>query len=69
MLYKEYTQAGIGNNRIFGVLLCMRYLLKQDAHWNLFVDNILLKIRKTRDIIILSNAEGWYIYGDFRISG
>lgn len=40
ILYKEYTQAGIGNNRIYGVLLCLKYLLKNDIHWNLFVDNI-----------------------------
>lgn len=40
VLYKEYIQAGIGNNRIFGVLLCLKYLLKKDVHWNLFVDNI-----------------------------
>ena len=24
ILYKEYTRAGIGNNRIFAVLLCMK---------------------------------------------
>ena len=40
MLYKEYTQAGIGNNRVYGVLLCMKYLLKNDLHWNMFVDKI-----------------------------
>ena len=40
MLYKEYTRAGIRNNRIYGVLLCMKCLLKNDSHWNLFVDNI-----------------------------
>lgn len=46
MLYKEYTQAGIGNNRIYGVLLCMKHLLKNDTHWNLFVDNIELLFDK-----------------------
>ena len=40
MLYKEYSEAGICNNRIFGVLLCIKHLLKNDNHWNLFVDNI-----------------------------
>lgn len=40
ILYKEYTQVGIGNNRIYGVLLCLKYLLKDDDHWNLFVDKI-----------------------------
>ena len=36
MLYKEYAQAGIGNNRVYGVLLCMKHLLNNDEHWNLF---------------------------------
>lgn len=37
MLYKEYTREGIGNNRIYGVLLCMKHILKQDIDWNQFV--------------------------------
>lgn len=40
ILYKEYSEAGIGNNRIFGVLLCMKNLLKKDMHWNIFVDQM-----------------------------
>ena len=40
ILYKEYTQAGIGNNRIFGVLLCIKHLLNHDTHWNQFADKI-----------------------------
>ena len=46
ILYKEYSQAGIGNNRIFGVLLCMKHILKNDAHWNQYVDQIELLINK-----------------------
>ena len=46
ILYKEYTQAGIGNNRIYAVLLCMKNLLKNDLHWNLFVDKIELLFDK-----------------------
>lgn len=46
MLYKEYTQEGIGNNRLYGVLLCLKHLLKYDDHWNMFVDNIELLIEK-----------------------
>lgn len=52
MLYKEYTQAGIANNRIFGVLLCMKHLLKKDIHWNQFVDNIDLLFDKYRSVRI-----------------
>lgn len=46
ILYKEYTKAGIENNRIYGVLLCMKHSLKNDTHWNLFVDNIELLFDK-----------------------
>ena len=32
ILYKEYNEQGIKNNRIFGVLLCIKHLLKNDVH-------------------------------------
>lgn len=32
ILYKEYSKAGIRNNRILGVLLCLRHLLMNDRH-------------------------------------
>ena len=46
MIYKEYSKEGIRNNRIFGVLLCLKHLLKNDDHWNLFVDRIELLFEK-----------------------
>ena len=46
ILYKEYFAAGIGNNRIFGILLCMRTLLRNDSHWNIFVDEVELLFEK-----------------------
>ena len=52
MLYKEYTEVGIGNNRIFGVLLCMKALLKEDLHWNIFVDQIELLFEKYEKVDI-----------------
>lgn len=52
MLYKEYTQAGIGNNRVYGVLLCMKYLLKNDSHWNMFVDKIEMLFDKYQSVQI-----------------
>lgn len=45
-LYNEYTEAGVGNNRIFGVLLCIRILLKKDKHWNTFVEQVELLFEK-----------------------
>lgn len=46
ILYREYIQSGIGNNRIFGVLLYLKQLLKNDTHWKFFVDNIEILIEK-----------------------
>ena len=61
ILYKEYTHVGIGNNRIFGVLLCMKHLLKQDKHWDLFVDNIELLFDKYESVQIktMGFPENW----------
>lgn len=61
ILYKEYTQAGIGNNRIFGVLLCMKHILKYDTHWNLYVDQIEMLIDKYEkvDVKTMGFPENW----------
>lgn len=61
ILYKEYSQAGIGNNRIFGVLLCMKQILKSDRHWNLYVDQIELLIDKYEkvDVKTMGFPENW----------
>ena len=61
ILYKEYSQAGIGNNRIFGVLLCLKYLLKNDSHWNLFVDKVEMLFEKYEsvDIRTMGYPENW----------
>ena len=52
MLYKEYTQIKIRNYTIYAVLLCMKHLLKNDMHWNLFVDNIELLFDKYDNVQI-----------------
>ena len=61
ILYKEYTQAGIGNNRMFGVLLCMKQILKNDKHWNLYVDQIELLIDKYEkvDVKTMGFPDDW----------
>lgn len=60
-LYKEYSVAGIGNNRIFGVLLCIRTLLKNDSHWNLFVDKVEMLLEKYEhvDIKTMGFPDNW----------
>lgn len=52
MLYKEYSEVGIGNNRIFGVLLCMKILLRSDSHWNMFVDQMEMLFEKYEKVDI-----------------
>ena len=61
MLYKEYSEEGIGNNRIFGVLLCLKQLLKTDSHWNIFVEKIELLFEKYKsvDIKTMGFQENW----------
>ena len=61
IVYKEYTQVGIGNNRIYGVLLCLKHLLKNDVHWNLFVDKIELLFDKYQYVKIstMGFPENW----------
>lgn len=40
MLYKQYSEAGIENTYIFGVLLCVKHLVQKDPHWEEFVNSI-----------------------------
>ncbi len=60
-LYKEYSQAGIGNNRMFGVLLCMKHILKKDTHWNLYVNKIEDLINKYEKVEVktMGFPENW----------
>ena len=51
-IYKEYSEMGIMNNRLFAILLCMKHMLKKDKHWNLFVDKIGILIDKYEEIDI-----------------
>ena len=61
ILYKEYSQSGIGNNRIFGVLLCIKHLLKSDSHWKLFVQDVVSLFDKYEqvDIKTMGFTENW----------
>lgn len=61
ILYKEYTQAGIGNNRMYSVLLCMKHLLKSDKHWTVFVDAIehLIEEYESVDIRTMGFPDNW----------
>lgn len=40
MMYKQYTAAGIGNIRVFGVLICISKIVPRDEHWSSFVKQL-----------------------------
>lgn len=45
-LYQQYSTQGIGNNRIFGVLLCIGHLVLHDERWKELVDGLLELIQR-----------------------
>ena len=45
-LYKQYSSQGIGNIRLFGVLVCINHLIPHDEHWDTFVNEIQNLINK-----------------------
>ena len=45
-LYYQDRKLGITNNRIFGVLCCLKYLLPNDRHWMDFLDSLNLLFEK-----------------------
>jgi len=54
MMYKQYADMNISNNRLFSVLLCMRELLKGSDQWNAFVDELDMLTKKYDKINIYS---------------
>jgi abortive infection bacteriophage resistance protein len=46
ILYKQYSSNGIGNNRAFSVMLCMKHLIKNDTKWKIFIDTMEALIEK-----------------------
>lgn len=39
-LYKQYTQRGINNYRVFATLVCLKHLLPNDSHWKKFIVSV-----------------------------
>lgn len=64
ILYKQYQKEGIKNIRIFGVLLCISYLIPHDDHWKEFVDSLKLYIEKYPNVKIstMGFPENWLEY-------
>lgn len=64
MLYKQYTEEGIGNIRVFGVLICLYHLIPHDSHWDEFVDQLESLIQKYPSVNIktMGFPENWKDY-------
>ena len=63
-LYKQYNDAGIGNIRIFGVLICLFHLIPHDTHWDEFIDQLEELIQKYPSVNIstMGFPENWKDY-------
>lgn len=40
MMYKQYSENGIANDKIFAVVICISHLIPHDAHWVAFVNQL-----------------------------
>ena len=60
-LYKEDQILGVSNERIFGVLCCMKYLLVEDTSWEKFLSNIdaLFQKHPKTDIKTMGFPQNW----------
>ncbi len=53
LLYKEDIKLGIKNNKVFSIIVCMKYLLNGDKkRFNMFVDELSLLIEKYEKVSI-----------------
>ncbi len=64
MLYKQYQKDGIKNIRIFGVLICISYLIPHDEHWKEFIEKLNFYIEKYPNVLIetMGFPENWVDY-------
>lgn len=60
-LYKEDQILGVSNERIFGVLCCMKYLLVENTSWEKFLSNIdaLFQKHPKTDIKTMGFPQNW----------
>lgn len=59
-LYKQYTEKGVKNNKVFATLLCIKHLLPHDRHWR-FIETLALLIEKYShvEIELMGFPENW----------
>lgn len=60
-LYPNYRAEGITSNRVFGTLICLRYLLSKDKYWSIFVEELetLFDEYKVVDKTTMGFPEDW----------
>ena len=60
-LYKSDRLANIGNQRIFGVICCMKYLISDKREWNECVENLDTLVSKYPyvNIHLMGFTENW----------
>ena len=60
-LYKQYASIGINNRTIFSILICMKYILKDDDAWKTFIEDLSILISQYPKIHInkLGFTENW----------
>lgn len=60
-MYKQYTESGIGNIRIFCILICLKHLLPNDEHWMKFIQRLEILINKYQCVKIetMGFPENW----------
>lgn len=64
MLYGQYSDKGIKNNRVYATLLCMKHLVPNDKHWTQIVEEIKLLFIKYPKVEkkLIGFPDNWYEY-------
>jgi len=60
-LYREYSEKGVSNLRIFATLICIKHLIPNDNKWDEFIQTIDLLIDKYNsvDIKLMGFPDNW----------
>ena len=63
-LYDQYTKEGIGNNRIFATILCLKNIVNDSEHWIVFVNELVKLVDKYKgvDVTTMGFPNDWKSY-------
>lgn len=61
ILYKQYADMGIKNNRVFAILICLKHLVSNDRHWIEFIEviDVLLQKYPSVDLSKIGFPQKW----------